>query len=171
MQTTELIHLLNQSRKMEAIIFTGIQASGKSTFYRDRFCDSHIRINLDMLKTRHREKILLHACLEAKQPFVVDNTNPTREDRQRYIVPAKQYGFRIVSYYFQANLEDCKQRNLSRTAKLMRSAPQKIVPLVGLISTAKRLVKPLPCEGFDAIYSVAIATENTFSVEELSHEV
>jgi transcriptional regulator with XRE-family HTH domain len=37
---------------VEAIIFVGIQASGKSTFYRERFFDTHLRINLDMLKTR-----------------------------------------------------------------------------------------------------------------------
>jgi predicted kinase len=35
---------------MEAVIFVGIQGSGKSTFYNERFVDTHIRINLDMLK-------------------------------------------------------------------------------------------------------------------------
>jgi len=39
---------------MEAIIFIGIQATGKSTFYKDNFFKTHIRINLDMLKTRKR---------------------------------------------------------------------------------------------------------------------
>lgn len=28
---------------MEAIIFVGIQGAGKSTFYRDRFFNTHIR--------------------------------------------------------------------------------------------------------------------------------
>jgi predicted kinase len=68
---------------MQAIIFTGIQASGKSTFYRDQFFCSHLRINLDMLKTRHREKRIFETCLEVGQPFVVDNTNPTLEDRNK----------------------------------------------------------------------------------------
>jgi predicted kinase len=57
---------------MEAVIFIGIQGSGKSSFYRQHFFNTHIRINLDMLKTRHREKIFVRACLEAKQRFVVD---------------------------------------------------------------------------------------------------
>ncbi len=35
----------------EAVIFTGIQASGKSTFYQEQFSRMHIRINLDMLRT------------------------------------------------------------------------------------------------------------------------
>ncbi|MDJ0635658.1 MAG: AAA family ATPase [Xenococcaceae cyanobacterium MO_188.B29] len=94
---------------MEAIIFVGLQASGKSSFYREKFIDTHIRINLDMLKTRHREKILFNACLEAKQPFVIDNTNPTIADRSRYIEPAKAKGFKIIGYYFQPNLEECKR--------------------------------------------------------------
>jgi hypothetical protein len=66
---------------MEAIIFIGIQATGKSTFFQQRFFVTHVRINLDMLKTRNRERILLVACLEDKQPFVIDNTNLTREAR------------------------------------------------------------------------------------------
>lgn len=70
---------------MEAVIFIGIQATGKSTFSQQRFFSTHIRINLDMLKTRNRERTLPAACLEAKQPFVLDNTNLTREARAGYI--------------------------------------------------------------------------------------
>jgi predicted kinase len=51
---------------VDAIIFVGIQATGKSTFFKERFFDTHVRINLDMLKTRHREETLFNACLEAK---------------------------------------------------------------------------------------------------------
>ena len=65
---------------MEAVIFIGLQAAGKSTFYRQRFIDSYIRLNLDMLRTRHREQLLFRACLEAKQPVVIDNTNPRISD-------------------------------------------------------------------------------------------
>lgn len=54
---------------MEAILPIGIQGAGKSSFYRERFFSTHIRINRDMLKTRYREEVLLHACILAKQPF------------------------------------------------------------------------------------------------------
>jgi hypothetical protein len=50
---------------MEAVIFIGLQAAGKSSFYLDRFFNTHIRINLDMLKTRHREQLIFQACLLA----------------------------------------------------------------------------------------------------------
>jgi hypothetical protein len=39
---------------MEAIIFIGVQATGKSSYFRDRFFGTHVRISLDLLKTRHR---------------------------------------------------------------------------------------------------------------------
>jgi len=39
---------------MEAVILIGIQGSGKSTFYRDRFFNTHVRINLNILKRRSR---------------------------------------------------------------------------------------------------------------------
>ena len=148
---------------MEAIIFIGIQGAGKSSFYRQYFVDTHIRINLDMLKTRHREKIIFQACLEAKQRLVVDNTNPTIEDRSRYIQPAKAKDFRVLAYYFQSSLEECKVRNSQR--------PQKqVVPIAGLLSTHKKLVFPTFQEGFDDIYIVKICDYNSFTFEKITVE-
>ncbi|MGB3641152.1 MAG: ATP-binding protein [Rivularia sp. (in: cyanobacteria)] len=149
---------------MQAIVFIGIQGAGKSTFYREYFLDTHIRINLDMLKTRHREKLIFQACLDAKQRFVIDNTNPTVEDRQHYIIPAKAQGFQVLAYYFDSNLEDCKKRNSQRSGK-------KVIPLVGILSTYKKLVLPSYSEGFDAIYSVKTRPDYSFIVEEWNREI
>ena len=149
---------------MQAIIFIGIQGAGKSTFYREYFLDTHIRINLDMLKTRHREKLIFQACLSAKQSFIIDNTNPTVEDREKYIMAAKAQGFQVLGYYFDSNLEDCKQRNNQREGKI-------VIPLVGILSTYKKLVLPSYTEGFDAIYSVKTCSDYSFIVEEWNREI
>jgi predicted kinase len=149
---------------MEVIIFIGIQAAGKSTFYREYFLNTHIRINLDMLKTRHREKILIWACLDAKQSFVVDNTNPTLEDRSRYILPAKEKGFKIIGYYFQTNLEECQRRNNERS-------PKQVIPLAGILATYKKMILPTWEEGFDEIYSVKSDLNNLFITEEWQREI
>ena len=149
---------------MEAIIFVGIQAAGKSSFYRERFFNTHLRINLDMLKTRHRERGLLRACIDLKQPFVVDNTNPTVEERARYIAPAKGAGFRIVGYYFQSIVQDCLARNDLRE-------PRERVPARAIGGTARRLQLPSLAEGFDALHYVRIADDGSFRVEEWADEV
>ena len=149
---------------MEAVIFVGIQASGKSSLYRKRFFDTHLRINLDMLKTRNREQILLRACFEAKQPFVVDNTNPSAEERARYIAPARSAGFRVVGYYFDAPIKEVLARNSERTGKDR-------IPEKGIFGTKKRPCVPVLEEGFDLLYRVRIDEEGWFLVEEWSDEV
>ncbi len=144
---------------MEVVILIGIQAVGKSTFYYQRFGDTHIRINLDMLKTRHREQILVDACIAAKQPFVVDNTNTTAADRARYIAPAKAARFRVVGYYFPSTLQDAFQRNRQR-------ATPKVIPEIGMAATHRRLEPPSLAEGFDLLYSVTIGENGDFAVQE-----
>jgi len=81
---------------MEMVLFVGIQATGKSSFYLQRFFRTHVRINLDMLKTRRREDLLVKACLEGKTPFVVDKMNLTKMDRAAYIGLAKAAVLRSV---------------------------------------------------------------------------
>jgi predicted kinase len=144
---------------MEAILFIGLQASGKSTFYKERFFDTHVRINLDMLRTRHRERRLLQTCIETKQRFVVDNTNPTQAERARYIVPAKDAGFSIIGYYFQSRVSDCISRNNDRQET-------RRIPAIGIYATAKKLQIPTISEGFDALYYVRIDSSGGFVVEE-----
>ncbi|MNO26780.1 hypothetical protein D3C76_166390 [compost metagenome] len=143
--------------KVECVIFTGIQASGKSTFYQQKFFATHMRINLDMLKTRHREDLFLAASLMAVQPFVVDNTNPTAEDRRKYIDLAKKHKFKVTGYYFEPDFELSLSRNEKRTGK-------EKVPEAGLKSTMKKLEMPSYSEGFDELYVVRTAEEK-FVVE------
>ena len=149
---------------MEAVIFVGLQASGKSSFYRERFFRTHLRINLDMLKTRHRENRFLEVCLETSLPFVIDNTNPTITDREPYIAAAKAKGYRIACYYFQSRIEDCKRRNALRPEG-------ERVPLPGILGTSSRLQIPSRSEGFDEIRYVRITEAGGFLVEEWNDEV
>lgn len=144
---------------MDAVIFIGIQASGKSTFYKDRFFRTHVRLNLDMLRTRRRLGLLLDASIEAKQPFVLDNTNVTADERARAIAPARAAGFRITGYFFDASLSDSIRRNAAREATQR-------VPPKGIAGTLKRLEPPRYTEGFDALYRVRISPDGGFAVEE-----
>ena len=76
------------------VLMIGIQGSGKSTFYHKYLADGYVRVNLDTLKTRNREEQLVSECFREGKSFAVDNTNPTRADRQRYIPLAQYWGYR-----------------------------------------------------------------------------
>lgn len=143
---------------MEAVILIGIQATGKSSFYLRHFFGTHVRINMDMLKTRHREQLLLRACVEGGTPFVADNTNPSASERARYILPARAARFRVVGYYFRSSVSDALKRNASR-------AGAERVPDKGIFGTHKRLQLPTYAEGFDELFYVTLDDERGFVVE------
>ena len=148
---------------MEAVIFCGIQASGKSTFFTERFFATHVRISLDLLRTRHREKLFFTLCLESGQRFVVDNTNPTRAERQAYINAARQKKFQVAGYYFSSRIEDALARNMLRQGKAR-------IPEVAIMATVKKLERPSYAEGFDRLFHVGIR-ENAFIVSEWNDEI
>lgn len=141
---------------MEAILFIGLPASGKSTFYIERFFHSHMRISLDLLKTQNRVRRFVSMCLETGQPMVIDNTNVTRQLRAAFIAASRAAEFRVVGYYFQSKVDDCLGRNATRTNR---------VPEVAILDFAKKLELPSREEGFDELYYVSMG-EAGFRVEE-----
>lgn len=155
--------ICKRNNEMEGIIFIGIQASGKSTFYQRFFYKTHVRISLDMLKTRNRESIILNACIEAKQPFVIDNTNPSIEEREKYIIVLRENGVNIKGYYFQSNITDCLERNRLREGK-------DNIPNVGIKGTYNKLELPSYNEDFDELFYVSMK-HSEFIVKEWKNEV
>jgi predicted kinase len=148
---------------MEAVIFIGLQGAGKSSYFKERFFNTHVRISLDLLKTRYREQRMLDICFATDQRFVIDNTNPTKEERLSYIEAAKAHGFKITGYYFRSKVEECLRRNTSRPEGQRVSD-------VAILSTAKKLERPTFDEGFDQLFYVRL-TESGFTVEEWQNEV
>ncbi|MCL6234558.1 AAA family ATPase [Acinetobacter sp. ANC 5579] len=142
---------------MQLIIFTGVQASGKSTFYMLNLYHSHLRINLDMLKTRHRENMIFEAGLASKTKMVIDNTNPDQEARARYIQRAVDAGFEVIAYYFETDLDSTLKRNSLREGKAH-------IPEVGVHATYRKLQVPSRDEGFDQIFKIKIISHGEFSI-------
>jgi len=130
----------------EMIIFIGIQASGKTTFYKQHFWD-YVHINLDTLHTRNKERIALEESFQAHKNIVVDNTNPTVEDRANYIRQAKAQGYHVVGYFFQSCIKDCVARNEEREGKAK-------VPKTAIAATSNKLQMPSYEEGFEELYFV-----------------
>jgi predicted kinase len=149
---------------VQMVIFIGLPAAGKTTFFRQRFFETHVRISLDMLRTRHREQVLVAACLAARQPLVIDNTNVRRADRAGYIAAARAQGFSVCGYYFRADVDGCLRRNAERTDKTA-------IPTAGVLGKYKDLELPERGEGFDELYYVQTGLDGQFVVEEWRDEV
>lgn len=128
-------------------IMMGIQGSGKSTFYSKHLSKDYVRVNLDTLKTRHQESLLIEECFTEGKNFVVDNTNPTREDRARYITLAKANGYHIIGYFMESKIKECIARNAMREGKAR-------VPEKAIAATSNKLEIPSFDEGFDELYFV-----------------
>jgi predicted kinase len=146
---------------MEAVILCGIQGSGKTTLYRDRFLETHVRVSMDLLRTRNRESAFLEACLATRQPFVVDNTNPAPADRARYVRPAREAGFKVIGYLVEVDPALASARNAERPAK-------RRVPGKGMGDTTKRLIRPALEEGFEELWHATATPDGGWRIEPLT---
>jgi predicted kinase len=144
---------------VQAVILCGLQGSGKTTLYRDRFLATHVRISLDLLRTRHREAEFLRLCLETRMPFAVDNTNATAAERARYVAPALAAGFAVVGYLVEVDFALAAGRNAGRAGRAR-------VPEAGLRDAARRFVRPAPAEGFAELWH-ATAADGGWRIEPL----
>jgi predicted kinase len=95
--------------------------------------------------------------------FVVDNTNPTKADRQKYIAPAKAAGYRVDGYYFQSVMKDCIARNKRREGKAQ-------VPAMAIASISNKMEMPSMDEGFDRLFFVFLV-DGEFVTDEWKDEV
>lgn len=131
-----------------AIIFIGIQGSGKSWYYHRFLSEGFEHINLDTLHTRNKERLAIENAISLGRNIVIDNTNPTKEDRQRYIPMLRAAGYRIKGYFFESRVQDCIRRNAQRTGKAR-------VPNAVIAATSNKLELPSKDEGFDELYFIA----------------
>jgi predicted kinase len=129
---------------MQCVIFTGLPGCGKSTYFKERFFDTHIRVNLDMIKKRKREQELIEGIINARMPFVVDNTNITIKRRERYFKLLENKHYNILSVYFDIPLEICFERNKLREEK-------KRVPEFVIKQFANKIEKPTLHESFNTL--------------------
>ena len=152
---------------MDLVIFVGLQASGKSTFFRERFAATHAHVSKDLFRNNknpnRRQTQLIEAALEQGSSVVVDNTNPTVEDRLTLIELGNKFGARIIAYYFESEVRRCIGRNRRRLGK-------ERVPDVAIFATAKKLVAPSYSEGFDELFRVRITDGSAFAVHPYGDE-
>jgi len=147
---------------MECVILVGLPASGKSTFFRERFAGTHDHVSKDLLRNnrqpQRRQQQLIAESLASGRSVVVDNTNPGVAVRAPLIAIARQHGADVVGYFFVTEAGDALRRNRARGGR-------ERVPDVAIFTVRKRLEPPTMAEGFDRLFSVRMnEAEKTFEV-------
>jgi predicted kinase len=146
---------------MELLIFIGLQASGKSSFFQKNFATTHKLVSKDLMPNNKnrakRQAQLIAQALENGHSVVVDNTNPTIEERAILISLGKQYHAQIIGYYFQSYVSRCLERNQQRPGKDK-------VPDLGIYATSRKLERPAIKQGFDQLFYVKFADNNDFEI-------
>jgi len=148
---------------MECVILVGLPASGKSTFFRERFAGTHDHVSKDLLRhnrqPQRRQEQLIAESLASGRSVVVDNTNPGVAARAPLIAIARKHGADVVGYFFVTEAGDALRRNRAR-------AGRERVPDVAIFTVRKRLEPPTMAEGFDRLFSVRMnEAEKTFEVK------
>lgn len=148
----------------EVAILIGLQASGKTTFYRTVLASTHVHVSKDAFPNARRRQArqlrLIGEALDAGLDVAVDNTNPSAEEWAPLIAAGRARGARIAGYWFPPDLTASTVRNAARDDKTR-------VPDVGLYATVKRLRRPRPADGFDELSVVRFDGRGGFDVQPL----
>ncbi|GLZ55726.1 AAA family ATPase [Actinomycetospora sp. NBRC 106378] len=129
----------------EVVLLIGLQACGKTTYYRGVLAATHVLVSKDAMprSARGKEARLLRdlgAALEAGHDVCVDNTQPSAAERAGVIGAARVAGARVVGHWWRPDLPLSLERNARRAEP---------IPLVGLYAASARWEEPRLAEGFD----------------------
>ena len=102
---------------MEAVILCGVQGAGKTTLYRDRFLETHVRVAMDLLRTRAREEAFVRLCLRAA-PAVRRRRHQPDPGRPPSLRRAgARGGFKVVGYVVEIADAQALARNAARSGR------------------------------------------------------
>lgn len=149
----------------EVAILVGLQAAGKTTFYRHRLAATHAHVSKDAFRhnrnRQRRQMQLIAEALESGRDVAVDNTNPSPQEWDPIIALARAHGAPVVGYWFVPDVAESLRRNAARSGF-------RRVPDVGVFATLKRMRAPRPSDGFARVYEVRPDGAGDFVVSELS---
>ena len=144
---------------MEAVVLCGVQGSGKTTLYRDRFLDTHVRVSLDVLRTpRARGRAPADvpgggAAVRGRQ-----HEPDARRPRAATSSPPGRPASRSIGYLVEVDAAEAFARNAARAGRA-RAA--------GRARDRAALQRPTPEEGFDELWHATAAPDGGWRIEPL----
>ena len=143
--------LAQYSGKLIVIIFCGLSASGKTSFFRNHLKKlNYFYISRDEMKTMDKCHKMCETQLKSKQNCVIDNTNVDLSGRKRWVEICHKYCAVPLLFHFDITVEQSLHNNKFRRVVGVNS------PVTDLVirSQNKNFIKPTLSEGFESIFKI-----------------
>ncbi|KAL3274287.1 hypothetical protein HHI36_015692 [Cryptolaemus montrouzieri] len=141
-----------KSNKHDIILMVGSQGSGKSHFCKKELIpNGYVHINRDSLKSWEKCVLMLEQCIGKKKNAVIDNTNPDKASRKKYIDIAKKHGVQCRCLVMSTSFEHCKHNNKFRG---LSDKTHEVIGDMLLYTFRKNFEPPEMSEGFSEIVSI-----------------
>lgn len=158
------------SSTTEVVLFVGYPASGKTSFFKKFFeLKGYCHVNRDTLGSWQKCVSKCTEFLRAGMHVAIDNTNPDRESRTRYIEVAKQFSVPIRCFQFTTSIDHAKHNNRFREL----TSKGKLVKVNDMVFNMykSKFVEPSLDEGFSEIVKIQFTPIFTDkSLETLYHQ-
>ncbi|XP_049762750.1 bifunctional polynucleotide phosphatase/kinase isoform X3 [Schistocerca cancellata] len=138
--------------ELEAVILVGGPGSGKSFFAKTHLVPKgYVHVNRDTLGSWQKCVSSMEDALKKGKSVVIDNTNPDKESRKRYIEAAKKYGVKCRCFILATSAENSRHNNKFR--ELTDDSHEPISEAIINMFRAK-YEEPTTEEGFSTIVKV-----------------
>ncbi|GAV09603.1 hypothetical protein RvY_19109 [Ramazzottius varieornatus] len=140
------------SQAQELVLLVGPPGIGKSHFVKQHLLPKeYVHINRDTLRTWQKCVAEADKQLAAGKSVVIDNTNPDKESRNRYIQLATKHGVACRCFVFVTSIEHAKHNNKFRE---LIDPEHDHVPEMVFHAWKNKYEAPVKEEGFSEVVEV-----------------
>jgi bifunctional polynucleotide phosphatase/kinase len=122
------------------VVMVGSPASGKSYYSQELETKGFVRINKDTMKTDKAIETAFNNGIKEGQNIVIDNTNPTKEARAKWITAAKKASYHVTIVWMNFPISVVEYLDNYRIAKYKNQDYH--VPIVAMRVYYKKLEEP-----------------------------
>jgi len=129
-----------RSSTKHLVVMVGSPASGKSYYSQELETKGFVRINKDTMKTDKAIETAFNNGIKEGQNIVIDNTNPTKEARAKWITVAKKASYHVTIVWMNFPISVVEYLDNYRIAKYKNQDYH--VPIVAMRVYYKKLEEP-----------------------------